>query len=189
MQSLDEAYNPRWRGVRNPRRVGGGLVLVGIGVIAVVAAMALLAVGGDSTTAKLYAGVAAGAGIPAMLLGVVVVLPASQRARGGVLLGAILAGAGVVLFWQVYPERWTRTADPLAFETTMLYGLGCAIALWFVFSALASFRLRNNPQGTVELEVVRPGETKTVEVSHDQYRRMVSDGGDAESVIREIESE
>ena len=187
MQSLDDAYNPRWTGERNPRRVVGGLVLVGAGVLAVAVAMVLVAVGGDSTTAKLYAGVTAGAGIPAMLLGIVVVLPASRRARMGVLLGTVLAGAAVVLFWNVYPERWTRTADPLAFETMMLYGLGCAIALWFVFSALATFRLRNNPQGTVELEVVRPGGTKTVEVSQDQYRQIVSDGGDAEKVIREIE--
>lgn len=187
MQSLDDAYNPRWRGVPNPQRVAAGLVLVGTGVVAVAVAMVLVALGGDSTTGKLYAGVAAGAGIPVMLAGVVVVLPASRRARVGVFLGTVLASAGVVLFWQVYPDRWTRTADPLAFETMMLYGLGCAIALWFVFSTLASVRLRNNPQGTVELEVVRPGETKTVQVSHDQYRQLVSDGGDTEQLLREIE--
>jgi len=187
MTSLDEAYDRKWSGLRNPRRVGGGLVLVGAGVLGVVAAMALVGFQADSTTAKQYAGVAAGLGVPAMLLGVAVVLPASSRARAGVVLGSLVSGAGVALFWQVYPARWTRTADPLAFETMMLYGLGCAIALWFVFSTIATFRLRNNPQGTVRLEVVRQGETQTVEVSRDRYRQMVSDGGDARAVIRELE--
>jgi ABC-type thiamin/hydroxymethylpyrimidine transport system permease subunit len=122
-----------------------------------------------------------------MLLGVVVVLPASLRQRLGVVFGAVLAAGGVFLFWEVYPQRWTRTADPLAFETMMLYGLGCAIALWFVFSTIASFRLRNNPQGMVELEVVKEGSTRTIEVSQDKYRQIVSDGGNADAVIEELD--
>lgn len=186
MTSLDEAYDRRWSGARNPRRVAGGLVLVGIGVVAIVAAMGLVGFRGDSTTAKQYAGATAGLGIPALLLGVVVVLPASTRTRLGVVFGTAIASAGVIMFWNVYPGRWTRTSDPLAFETMMLYGLGCAVALAFVFSAIASFRLRNNPQGTVRLEVVRQGETKTVEVSNQQYRNLVNDGGDANQVIKDL---
>lgn len=189
MTSLDEAYNPRWSRLRNPRRVIAGMVLVVVGVLAVLVAMGLVGFRGDSTTAKQYAGVAAGLGIPALLLGVVVVLPASRRTRLGVVAGTLVSGAGVALFWQVYPGRWTRTADPLAFETMMLYGLGCAIALWFVFTAIATFRLRNNPQGTVRLEVVRQGNTRTVQVSNEQYRKLVNDGGDTKRLIREIEEQ
>lgn len=187
MTSLDEAYNRRWSGERNPRRVVGGLVLVGVGVVGILAAMGLVGFRGDSTTAKAYAGVFSGLGIPLLLLGVVVVLPASTRTRLGVVFGTAIASAGVVVFWQVYPSRWTRTADPLAFETMMLYGVGCAVALGFVFSAIASFRLRNNPQGTITLEVVRQGETRTVEVSNQQYHNLVNDGGNANTVIRELE--
>jgi len=189
MPSLDEAYDRRWPEVRDPHRVGSGTVLVGAGVLAVATALVMLAIGGDSTTTKQYAGVAAGLGIPAMLFGIVVVLPASNQNRRRVFLGAALAALGVVLFWIAYPGRWTRTADSLAFETLALYGLGCAIALWFVFSALISTRLRNNPQGTVDLEVVREGETTTVEVSRDRYRELVGDGGDAQRVLEEIEDE
>jgi len=186
MPSLDEAYDRRWDGPRDPRQLAVGLSLLAVGVFAVAAALVLLAGWGHSTTAKWYAGLAAGAGIPVMLLGVVVVVPASRRERLGVLAGTVLAAGGVALFSQVYPGRWTRTADPLAFETLILYGLGCAIALWFVFTALASFRLRNNPQGTVQLEVVRQGETQTLELSRDRYQQLLSDGGDAEDVIREL---
>ena len=186
MRSLDEAYNRRGTGVRNPRRIASGLVLLGVGVAGIFAAMVLVGFRGDSTVAKQYAGTIAGLGIPALLLGMVVVLPATLRTRLGVVAGTLIAGAGVAMFWQVYPGRWTRTADPLAFETMMLYGLGCAIALWFVFTAIASFRRRNNPQGTVRLEVVKQGQTQTVEVSNEQYRRLVNDGGDTSQVIREL---
>jgi cytochrome bd-type quinol oxidase subunit 2 len=187
MTSLDEAYDRRWSGVRNPRRVAGGLALVGAGVVAVAVALVLVATGGESTVAKQYAGVVAGVGVPAMLVGIVVVLPAKRRERVGVAAGTVLAVAGIALFWHAYPEHWTRTANPMAFETLLVYGLGCAIALWFVFTAIASVKLRNNPQGTVRLEVVRQGETRTVEVSRSRYRQIVSDGGDATDVIREVD--
>lgn len=187
MPSLDEAYNRGSVTERDSRRVAGGLALGVTGALAVFGAIVLLALAGDATLAKAQAGVLAGLGVPAMFLAVVVVLPASRRARLGVVLGSVLSVAGTWLFWQAYPARWTRTANSMAFETVMLYGVGGAIALWFVFSAVASFRRRNNPQGTVELEVVRQGQTKTVEVSRDRYQRIVSDGGDASDVIREIE--
>lgn len=182
MPSLDEAYHKR-HGLSRPRRVLSGAALLAIGALAIIVAMALVWFGGDTTTAKLYAGITAGTGIPAMLLGIVVVLPASSRQRIGVLLGTVLAVGGVYLFQYAYPTRWTRTADPLAFETLLLYSGGCALAAWFVFAAIATTRLRNNPQGTVSLEVVRQDETRTVELSRKQYREMVSDGGDPSEYI------
>jgi hypothetical protein len=177
MTSLDEAYDSRWDRLRDPNRVGVGLVLVGFGGLAVLAAMVLVATGPQQTDAKQAAGIAAGLGIPAMLLGVVVVLPASRRNRLGVLAGVGLTVVGVALFWVAYPDRWTRTADPMAFETLAVYATGCVVGLWFVFSALASARLRNVPAGTVDLEVVREGETRTVAVSRDRYEEIVEDGG------------
>jgi hypothetical protein len=179
MPSLGEAYSRDRFGGRDPRRIYGGAALGVAGALAVLAAIGLVAVGGDATAAKAYAGVLAGLGVPAMLLGVVLVLPASTRERLGVVAGTALTTAGVWLFWHAYPARWTRTADPMAFETVLVYALGGAIALWFVFTAIATVRLRNDPQGTVHLEVVRQGETKTVTVSRDRYRSLVSDGGES----------
>lgn len=187
MTSLDEAYDRSRVAGRNPRRVAGGLALGVAGALAVLSAIVLVAVGGDATAAKANAGVLAGLGVPAMLLAVVVVLPASARKRAGVVAGSALTVVGVWLFWSAYPGRWTRTADSMAFETITVYCVGAALALWCVFSAIATFRLRNDPQGTVELELVRQGETRTVEVSRDRYRAIVSDGGDATDVIRELD--
>jgi hypothetical protein len=186
MTSLDEAYDED-SAVSRPRQAAVGGALLGVGVLAIMGAIAAVWTGGESTTAKLYAGLAAGGSIPLMLLGIVVVLPASRRSRLGVLFGTALTGGGLWLFQYAYPTRWTRTAEPLAFETLLLYGVGCAIGLWFVFTAIANTRLRNNPQGTVSLEVVTQGETKTVEVSHREYRELVSDGGDPSDYIDDLE--
>lgn len=185
MPSLDEAYE-RGGSVPRPRRVAVGLALVGAGGLAVLGAVGLLGLS-QTTTAKTWAGIVAGLGVPAMLLGVVIALPADRRARLGVAAGTALSTAGVWLFVRAYPDRWTRTADSLALETLSLYALGCAVALWFVFLALASFRRRNDPQGTVRVELSREGERRTVEVSRERYRELVGDGGDATELIRELE--
>lgn len=199
MPSLSEAYERgRWDG-RDPRRVyaGGGLFLVG--ALAVVAAILVVTTGvadlvgaTTDTAAKRLGGVLAGLGIPAILLGVVAVLPSSRRERLGAVFGAAVTVVGVAMFSVFYPGRWTRTADPLAFETALVYFVGGAIALWFVFSAVANFKVRNNPQGTVELEITRQGETETIRVTPDQYRRYRkaarSDGGQDDEIVKEIES-
>jgi len=187
MPSLDDAYGHSRFAGRDPRLVYGGAAVVVAGALALVLALGLIAVGGDQVVAKKYAGLLGGVGVPVLLCGVVAVLPASLRQRAGVLAGAALGLLGVALFWHAYPTRWTLTSNPLAFETAMVYGLGGAIALWFVFTAIATTRLRNTPAGTVTLELVRQGSTRTVELSRDRYEALVSDGGDASDVIRELE--
>lgn len=186
MPSLEKTYEQHRSKNDRPRHVAAGVMLVGLGALAVAAAIVLVGVS-QATGAKRWAGVVAGLGVPAMLFGLVVALPASRRARAGVGVGTALSAVGVGLFWRVYPGRWTRTADPFAFETLGVYAAGCAVALWFVFAALASFRRRNDPQGTVRVELVREGERRTVAVSRDRYRELVSDGGDPAAILRELE--
>lgn len=189
MPSLGEAYDRNRIDGRDPRTVLAGSSLLGAGALALCAAIFLVATAaaGAGTAAKHAAGTLAGLGIPAMLLGVVVVLPASRRERVGVLAGAALTVGGVALFWQAYPDQWAAAGAGLTFETTMLYFVGGAIALWYVFSTVATFRRRNAPQGTVRMEVVRQGQTRTVEVSADRYNRLVSDGGDPDQLLRELD--
>lgn len=194
MQSLGEAYDRSPDAGRDPRRTLLGAGLFALGALAVVLSILLVTtrLGGlaDSViAAKRVAGVASGLGVPAMLLGVVVVLPASTRARLGVLAGNALSLSGVWLFWHAYPANWTVGASR-AFETATLFVVGTAVALWFVFSAMARIRLRNNPAGSVDLELRRRGSTKTVELSRREYRKyrdaLVSDGGDTEAVIEDL---
>lgn len=187
MPSLDDAYGHSRFDGRDPRLVYGGAAVVVLGAFSLLVALWLVALGGDQVIAKKYAGLFGGVGVPTMLAGVVFVLPANLRQRAGVAAGAALTLFGVALFWHAYPTRWTLTSDPLAFPTALVYGLGGAIALWFVFAAIANTRLRNTPAGTVTLELVRQGSTKTVQVSRDRYEALVSDGGDPTEVIRELE--
>lgn len=199
MESLGEAYtSSRFEG-RDPRRVYAGAALAATGVLAIVAGVLVVATplgdllgAGGRFASRTLGGVLAGLGIPASLLGVVVVLPASRRERLGVVAGTACCVAGVWLFTRAYPMRWTTGADALAFPTTMTYFVGGCVAFWFVLTAVADYRVRNNPTGTVDLELEREGRTRTVQLSRDEYRRykraVRSDGGETEQVIRELES-
>jgi hypothetical protein len=198
MESLGDAYGgSQWNG-RDPRRIYAGIALFSVGAFAVVAGILLVTtplaglLGAETTQqAQSVAGVLAGLGIPASLAAVVVVLPASRKERLGVLAGTGLCVAGVALFGRAYPGQGTGTAESLAFPTTVVYFLGGAMAFWFVFTAIASYRVRNNPHGTVRLELKHQGETRTVEVSRHEYteykRAVRGDGGETEQVIRELE--
>jgi hypothetical protein len=199
MENLGDAYGGRrWEG-RDPRRVYAGLVLSALGALAVVLAilvattpLADLLGATDIRAAEKLAGTIGSLGIPAMFLGVVAVLPSSRREQAGVLAGTALCLVGTGLFQVAYPYDWTTGPVTLAFETTVVYFVGTCLAFWFVFTAMASFRLRNNPQGTVRLELKHKGESKTVHVSPEEYRRYASavrsDGGETERIIEELES-
>lgn len=198
MESLGEAYTgDRWDG-RDPRRVAAGGALFAVGALTVVAGILVVTTplsalaGAETTTdAQWLAGVLAGLGVPAAMAGIVAVLPASRRERGGVVVGAACCVLGTGLFASAYPDQWTGTAQSLAFPTALVYFVGAAVALWFVFTAVTSYRLRNAPADSVTLELTHEGERKTVEVSREEYRRYTdavrSDGGDTQQVIRELE--
>ncbi|MEF8826074.1 MAG: hypothetical protein V5A27_07010 [Halapricum sp.] len=199
MTSLGEAYERREFDGRDPRwiAVGAGSFVAGVVAIGIAIAVVATPVGDvlgltGAFEARETAGVLAGTGVPAMLLGVVAVLPSSRRQGIGVVAGALICLAGVGLFTYAYPWMWPPAEPAYAFETTMTYFVGAVLAFWSVFSTVASYRVRNNPQGTVRMELIRQGETKTVTVSRGQYRKyrqaMRGDGGEETRVITEIES-
>jgi hypothetical protein len=197
MPSLSEAYDSRRdRHGRDPRRVALGGAVSLAGAVALVAALLVVTTplgpllgARDPIAAKHLGGVLAGLGGPAVLLGVVVVLPSKRRQQVGVVAGAAVAVAGVALFAYAYPDRWVQSADPLVFETAVVYFLGGFVALWFLFVAVANVRRRNDPHGTVTLELEQGGETHRMEVSPqelERYQSLLSDGGNEEQVLTEI---
>lgn len=199
MPSLGEAYEDRNWVDRDPTWAALGAGSVVLGVVAVVVAITLVTTplsGVFGLTEKFptreTAGVLAGLGLPAVFLGIVTVLPSSRREAVGVVLGALICVAGVALFSHAYPSQWPPAEPSLAFETLMTYFAGAAVAFWSVFSTVASFHVRNDPQGTVRMELTQQGETKTVQVprqEYDKYRKALrGDGGESQQVIREIES-
>jgi len=198
MERLGDAYGDRgWQG-RDPRRVAAGAATITLGGVAVLAGVLVVTTPlGDllgaetSQGARRLAGVLAGGGVPLALAGVVGVLPTSRRERAGVLAGALICGVAVGMFGMAYPAQWSSGTSLAAFGTTLTYFVGGCVALWFVFTAIADFRTRNNPHDSVRVELRRQGETRTVELSPREYKRyrnaVASDGGETQQVIQELE--
>ncbi|ELZ03727.1 DUF7139 domain-containing protein [Natrialba aegyptia] len=173
MTSLTEAYEGNTREVTSRRRLyaGTGLVLVGaiLAVVAVLVATTDVAaefvVGytdwgmGDGYAVVRVAGVLAGIGVPAALVGVFTVLPASRRVRAAAAISASLCLLGVVLFWYAYPHRWRYGSDQLTLEVSAIYLLGLFIAVWCLFVAVVNFKTRNDPGGMLEMNVTRHNQT------------------------------
>ena len=172
MTSLTEVYDGNARGVSLRRLYAGtGLVLCGA-VLAVVAVLvattdlfAEFVVGyadwgmSDHFAVVRAAGVLAGIGVPATLVGVFIVLPAGRRVRAAAAISASLCLLGVVLFWYAYPQNWRYGSDQLTLEVSAIYLLGLFTAIWCLFSAIVNFKTRNDPGGMLEMNVTRRNQT------------------------------
>ncbi len=174
MANLAEVYDRR-RGGGNidPRRAAVGVTLFLIGAAMaviglVLASTEILSVWGIGRyESRRIAGILGGLGVPAVFIGILTVLPASDRLRASAALGAGIAVVGVVLFAFVYPDQWlgTRGLDRhYTFETATIYFFGTLITFWCFFVSVANFKTRNDPGGTVNLEVKTAGRTRIVEV-------------------------
>ncbi|PHQ40559.1 hypothetical protein DJ69_00355 [Halorubrum persicum] len=180
MTSLSEAYGGRGRSEVDPRRlyvgvgafVAGTLLLVA-GIL--VAAEVVLPSGYNSGEARQLGGVLGGVGVPLVLLGVMTVLPADRNTRVAAVVGAAVMCLGVALFAYAYPNQWVGGPRPdltdLTLPTAGLYFVGAATTLWSVFVGVANFKTRNDPGGTVTMEVTHKGETKVIEVDRAELNR------------------
>ncbi|TKX75593.1 hypothetical protein EXE46_02265 [Halorubrum sp. GN11_10-6_MGM] len=177
MTSLSEAYGGRGRSGVDPRRLylgvgsfAAGALLLVAGILA--AAEVAVPAGYSSGAARELGGTLGGIGVPLVLLGVMAVLPADRNTYAAAIVGAVVMCLGVAFFTYAYPERWVGGPRPdlpnLTLHTAGIYFLGAATTLWSVFVGVANLKIRNDPGGTVSMEVTHKGETKVVEVPRDQ---------------------
>jgi MFS family permease len=171
MTSLGETYEGRDGVKKRPKRLylGVGLFLAGslLVVVAILAATTSLfsAVGLDVYGSRKLAGITAGLGVPAVFVGIFAVLPAtSKRVRAAAAIGSSISVLGVGMFWYAYPLHWAQHGEHLTFPVVAVYFLGLVVTFWCLFTAVVNFKTRNDPGGTVTMEVTRKGETKVVEV-------------------------
>jgi hypothetical protein len=68
------------------------------------------------------------------------------------------------MFWYAYPGHWAGHGRQLTLPVVAVYFFGLVTTFWCLFSAVVNFKTRNDPGGTVTMEVTRQGETKVVEV-------------------------
>jgi len=175
MTDLSEAYEGSVASQQGRHRLylGVGLFLAGAVLLLagiVIAGSGLLTSQGYSLgETRWLGGILGGIGLPAVILGVFTILPASRRTRSAALIGASLSLFGVAIFSHAYPCQWigTTCANPgidLTLPTAGIYTIGTLTTIGCLLVGIANFKIRNNPGGTVTMEVTRQGETKTVEV-------------------------
>lgn len=177
MTSLTEVYEGgNGAGLR---RLYVGVALFGVGAALLVAGLLVASTdvgarfGLDLYDAREVAGVLGGVGFPVVLVGTMTVLPrASSRIQTAGVAGAATCLAGVLMFRHWYPVDWMGGSG----NTTMTlvvagtYFGGAIVSTWCLFTAVANFKARNDPGGTVKLEITKGGETRVVEVSNDNLR-------------------
>ena len=166
MTDLSEAYEGTVASQQGRQRLylGVGLFLVGTLLLAagiIVAGSGLLITRGYSIgETRWLGGILGGIGLPALTLGVFTILPASRRTRTAALIGASLSIFGVAIFAHAYPCQWignscATSAANLTLPTAGVYFAGTLTTFWCLFTAVANFKTRNDPGGTVTMEVTR----------------------------------
>jgi cytochrome c biogenesis protein CcdA len=173
MTSLGETYERR-AGEASQRRVYLGTGLFAAGALLVVGGILaggtglLINNGFGQYESREIAGILAGLGVPAVFVGIFSVLPANKVQRAAAAVGAGITVLGVMLFRATYPYLYVPgsggvpTTGTLAF--ILVYAAGIITTFWCLFTAVATFKTRNDPGGTVTLTVTKNGETHTVEV-------------------------
>ncbi|MFC4356824.1 ribonuclease BN [Halobium salinum] len=180
MTSLADAYTGGDRGSGGEsRRLYLGVALFVVGTLLAVAGLVVGTTEAFAppnqnavmqlTWARHVGGLLAGVGIPAVLLGISTILPAGRRTRAAAVVGAGIAMVGVAMFWHAYPCQWSGSnclagQTELTLPTVGTYFLGVITTFWCLFVGVANFKTRNDPGGTVTMEVTRQGETRYVEV-------------------------
>lgn len=173
MTSLSEAYGGGVRTVVDRRRRLLATALFAAGLVMVTAAVALATTGLRSQfgygvlEARELAGVLAGLGLPAAVVGIFAALPATDETRAAAAIGASTAVFGVLVFVYAYPARWLENEPALALATVGIYTLGMLVSFWSLFIAVATFKARNDPGGTARVEVTDEGKIRFVSTGSD----------------------
>lgn len=168
MTSLADAFEGEVGSVAGRERRAVGTALVAAGAFAVLLAVPIATTGlgghlGLSVFgARELAGVFAGLGLPAVLVGIFAVLPASRPTRAAAAIGASLSGFGVALFVHAYPASWLGADPAIAVFTAVVYGAGAVTTVWCLFLALATFNRRQDPGGTARMRVTEEGRLELI---------------------------
>jgi hypothetical protein len=173
MTSLTDVYAHGVGTVTTRRRryFGLGLFALGAGMVVAGIVFATTGVGEQfglgTFEARELAGILAGLGVPAVFLGSFALLPSSGRTQAGAVIGGSLAVFGVVLFREAYPMYWVGSSlsTDYTLPVAVVYLLGTLTTFWCLFLAVANVKRRNEPGGTVTMEVTEEGDTRILEVS------------------------
>jgi hypothetical protein len=168
MTSLSEVYEGGVRTVVGRRRRVLAMGLFAAGVVMGAAAILLTTTGLRSwaglsvVEAREVAGVLAGLGLPAAMVGIFVALPASDETSAAAVISSSVSVFGVLLFVYAYPGSWLESEPALALATVAIYTLGVLVTFWCLFVAVATFNRRRDPGGAARVEVTDEGTVRLV---------------------------
>jgi cytochrome c biogenesis protein CcdA len=196
MTSLSEVYRPDAEFQTSLRRLYAGLGLFAAGVLLVVVSIVVGAteVVEPLTTAREWAGILAGIGVPAVFLGIFAILPSGRNTRIAAGIGAALSLLGVALFAHAFPCQWSGTnclgpnQSILTLPVALIYFVGAGTTLWCLFTGIANFKARNNPGGTARVEVTAQGETRVIEVPKSELSKFSGSMGVLGDPTEDIEA-
>jgi len=173
MTSLTDVYAHGVGAVASRRQKVAGFSLFTVGAVMVVAGIVVATTGvGEQFglgkfAARELAGVLAGLGVPAAFLGSFTLMPSSRRTQAAAVIGGSLSVFGVILFREAYPYQWVGATGSTDYTlpVVVVYFLGTITIFWCLFLAVANVKRRNDPGGTVRMEVTEEGTTRILEVS------------------------
>ncbi|ERH10334.1 MAG: hypothetical protein J07HX64_02106 [halophilic archaeon J07HX64] len=180
MTSLSDVYEGGVRTVVDRRRRLFATTVFATGVAMCAVAIVLTTTGArswvglDIEGARRTAGILAGLGLPAAMVGVFTALPASDETRAAAVIGTSVSVFGVFLFVYAYPERWLTNEPALALSTVAVYTLGVLVTFWCLFVAVATFNRRGDPGGTTRVEVTDEGTIELVRRGTDEESSLTS---------------
>ena len=164
MTGLADAYSDDVGALQSPGRLQAGIALLVLGTLLALGALVVTLANPTEWGARRLAGVLGGLAAPALAGGVVVILPANRHLRAAAAIGASLTVLGSAMFWHAYPSHWLGHGRELTPYVTGIYFLGMLTILVCLFAGIATLKQRNDPGGTVSLQVGE-GKTKVVRVT------------------------
>jgi len=115
----------------------GGIVALLVAAVLAASASVAGAVGLGTAGARELAGVFAGVGLAAALVGALAVVPADRSTWVRGLAGAFVAVCGVGAFLFAYPGRWYGDGADLTLSVVAVYALGVVTTASYLFAAVA----------------------------------------------------
>jgi len=165
---------------------GFGLFFVGLGLGAVGVVVFLYSATLPPDELSTYAvrevaGVAAAVGLPALLLGIVVLLPVDKRMLYVSAAGSAVTVAAVGLFVWAYPQDWNVTVPPdYSAQAIAIYSVGIALVVAATGAALVAHRVERVTDGATAAEPDDDDESEA-SVSDEQVQADIDrELGDAE---------
>lgn len=195
MPSLGDTYERR-AGTASRKQVVLGTGLFATGALLVVGgiiagATGLLIENGVSVfDARQIGATLAALGLPAVFVGITIVLPATRIHRAVTVFGSGMAILGVMLFRYAYPQRWYAGAgipSTVTLSAVLVYSVAIIVTFWALFTAVATFKTRNDPGGTVSLSVSKGGAAATVEAAREDFHAAKSAIGGAVGVFGDVD--